>query len=121
MASRTSIRDAIRRSAAATPAPSNAMARTLRLARQSGSLNLSSRDLQSFPDEVFRLYELLDEDERSWVGVRRAAQARSEVCMFMGAEKNPTVILTVADLLSFLTATMKFQSCRPKWRRSSTS
>ncbi|KAE9325049.1 hypothetical protein PR003_g16583 [Phytophthora rubi] len=58
--------DAIRRSAAATPAPSNAMARTLRLARQSGSLNLSSRDLQSFPDEVFRLYELLDEDERSW-------------------------------------------------------
>jgi hypothetical protein len=42
------------------------MARTLRLARQSGSLNLSSRELRAFPEEVFRLYELLDEDERSW-------------------------------------------------------
>ncbi|KAH7492130.1 Leucine-rich repeat-containing protein 40 [Phytophthora ramorum] len=44
----------------------SAMARTLRLARQTGSLNLSSRDLCAFPVEVFRLYELLDEDERSW-------------------------------------------------------
>lgn len=63
------IRDAMRRSAASSAssaAPASAMARTLRLARQSGSLNLSSRDFQSFPEEVFRLYELLGEDERSW-------------------------------------------------------
>uniref|UniRef100_A0AAV1VEW8 Disease resistance R13L4/SHOC-2-like LRR domain-containing protein n=1 Tax=Peronospora matthiolae TaxID=2874970 RepID=A0AAV1VEW8_9STRA len=60
---------AMRRSAAASAsaaAPGTAMARTLRMARQSGSLNLSSRDLVSFPDEVFRLYEQLDDDERSW-------------------------------------------------------
>eukprot|EP00644_Phytophthora_capsici_P012617 jgi/Phyca11/567013/estExt2_Genewise1.C_PHYCAscaffold_230220 len=42
------------------------MARTMRLARQSGSLNLSSRDFHAFPDEVFRLYDDLDEDEHSW-------------------------------------------------------
>lgn len=63
------IRDAMRRSAASSSsaaALASAMARTLRLARQSGSLNLSSRDFHSFPDEVFRLYELLDEDEHSW-------------------------------------------------------
>ncbi|KAL4161778.1 hypothetical protein PRNP1_002330 [Phytophthora ramorum] len=52
---------------AASSAPqASAMARTLRLARQTGSLNLSSRDLCAFPVEVFRLYELLEEDERSW-------------------------------------------------------
>ena len=52
--------------AAAAAAPGTAIARTLRIARQSGSLNLSSRDLVSFPDEVFRLYEQLDDDEHSW-------------------------------------------------------
>ncbi|CAH0516396.1 unnamed protein product [Peronospora belbahrii] len=63
--------DAIRRSTSsssssvATPAAA-AMARTLRLARQSGCLNLSSRDFHSFPEEVFRLYEVLDENEHSW-------------------------------------------------------
>ncbi|KAE8988452.1 hypothetical protein PR003_g23192 [Phytophthora rubi] len=97
MASRTSIRDAIRRSAAATPAPSNAMARTLRLARQSGSLNLSSRDLQSFPDEVFRLYELLDEDERSW----ECAVLRKLDLSYNEISELPTQVETLKYLVSF--------------------
>ena len=60
---------AMRRSAtssASAAAPGSSMARILRMARQSGSLNLYSRDMVSFPDEVFRLYEQLDDDERSW-------------------------------------------------------
>ncbi|KAL3667501.1 hypothetical protein V7S43_007721 [Phytophthora oleae] len=63
-----SLRDAMRRSAASSSSATqgSAMARTLRLARQSGSLNLSSRDFHAFPEEVFRLYDNLDEDEHSW-------------------------------------------------------
>ncbi|KAK1932574.1 Leucine-rich repeat-containing protein 40 [Phytophthora citrophthora] len=63
-----SLRDAMRRSAASSSsaAQGSAMARTLRLARQSGSLNLSSREFHAFPGEVFRLYDDLDEDEHSW-------------------------------------------------------
>ncbi|KAG7381860.1 hypothetical protein PHYPSEUDO_005516 [Phytophthora pseudosyringae] len=68
MTSRTSLRAAMRRSEASSAAAGqgSAMARTLRLARQSGSLNLSSRDSRAFPEEVFRLYDELDEGERSW-------------------------------------------------------
>ncbi|EEY53634.1 uncharacterized protein PITG_07321 [Phytophthora infestans T30-4] len=66
MTSRVSLRDAMRRSQEAPAAQNSAMARTLRLARQSGSLNLSSRDFHVFPNEVFRLYDELDEDEHSW-------------------------------------------------------
>ncbi|KAG6961621.1 hypothetical protein JG688_00008988 [Phytophthora aleatoria] len=65
MTSRVSLRDAMR-AAAAPAAQGSAMARTLRIARQSGNLNLSSRDIRVFPDEVFRLYDELDEDEHSW-------------------------------------------------------
>ncbi|KAI9921463.1 hypothetical protein PsorP6_000305 [Peronosclerospora sorghi] len=53
-------------SSSSTATPASAMAHSLRMARQSGSLNLSSRDFHAFPDEVFRFYELLEEDEHSW-------------------------------------------------------
>ena len=53
-------------SSSSVAAPAASMARSLRTARQSGCLNLSSRDFCSFPDEILRLYEELDEDEHSW-------------------------------------------------------
>ncbi|KAF1329234.1 Leucine-rich repeat-containing protein 40, partial [Globisporangium splendens] len=41
-------------------------ARAYRIARQSGSLNLSTREIKAFPHEILRLRELVEEDERSW-------------------------------------------------------
>uniref|UniRef100_K3X9W6 Disease resistance R13L4/SHOC-2-like LRR domain-containing protein n=1 Tax=Globisporangium ultimum (strain ATCC 200006 / CBS 805.95 / DAOM BR144) TaxID=431595 RepID=K3X9W6_GLOUD len=41
-------------------------ARAYRIARQSGSLNLSTREIKAFPHEILRLHELAEEDERSW-------------------------------------------------------
>ncbi|GLD92906.1 hypothetical protein PINS_up001485 [Pythium insidiosum] len=43
-----------------------AMARAYRVARQSGQLNISSRGLTAFPMEILRLFELVEEDEKSW-------------------------------------------------------
>ncbi|KAJ0404854.1 hypothetical protein P43SY_007936 [Pythium insidiosum] len=43
-----------------------AMARAYRVARQSGQLNISSRGLTAFPKEILRLFELVEEDEKSW-------------------------------------------------------
>ncbi|KAG6612500.1 Leucine-rich repeat-containing protein 40 [Phytophthora cinnamomi] len=88
----------MRRSAASSSsAPANAMARTLRLARQSGSLNLSSRDFQAFPEEVFRLYELLDEDERSW----ECAVLRKLDLSYNEISELPTQVETLKYLVSF--------------------
>ncbi|KAI9999095.1 hypothetical protein PInf_003778 [Phytophthora infestans] len=61
MTSRVSLRDAMRRSAAAPAAQNFAMARTLRLARQYGSLNLSSRDFHVFPNELDLSYNEIAE------------------------------------------------------------
>ena len=109
----------MRRSASSAVAASNAaMTRTLRLARQSGCLNLSSRDFHAFPDEVFRLYELLDEDERRWeCAVLRKLDLRYRLTAIVWMQLLGIVGCTKTSLLS--TATMRFQSCQAKWKRSS--
>lgn len=67
MTSRVSLRDAMRGSTRNfSVLQKSSMACTMRQARQSGILNLTSRDFRVFPDELFRLYDELDEDEKSW-------------------------------------------------------
>ncbi|RLN92892.1 hypothetical protein BBJ28_00021544 [Nothophytophthora sp. Chile5] len=56
MEARGSLRDAMRRNA--QPA---GLARAYRVARQSGQLNLSSRELRAFPPDVFRFYDMVEE------------------------------------------------------------
>ncbi|POM68518.1 hypothetical protein PHPALM_15316 [Phytophthora palmivora] len=97
MTSRMSLRDAMRRSAASSSAQGSAMARTLKLARQSGSLNLSSRDLHAFPEEVFRLYETLDEDEHSW----ECAVLQKLDLSYNEIAEIPSQVETLKYLLSF--------------------
>ncbi|CAI5708654.1 unnamed protein product [Peronospora destructor] len=96
MASR--IQDAMRRSASSSVAVSAAaMKRTFRLARQSGCLNLSSRDFHTFPDEVFRLYQLLDEDEHSW----ECAVLRKLDLSYNEIAELPSQVETLKYLISF--------------------
>lgn len=59
-----SLREAMRqrqRAAGGGAATGNPHARAYRVARQTGHLNLSSRDLAAFPLEILRLHELVDE------------------------------------------------------------
>ncbi|CAI5718491.1 hypothetical protein KXD40_000149 [Peronospora effusa] len=92
------IRDAMRRSTSSSVATSAAaMTRTFRLARQSGCLNLSSRDFHTFPDEIFRLYELLDEDEHSW----ECAVLRKLDLSYNEIAELPSQVETLKYLISF--------------------
>ncbi|ETP34042.1 hypothetical protein, variant [Phytophthora nicotianae P10297] len=98
MTSRVSLRDAMRRSAGAAPEEkSSAMAHTLRLARQSGNLNLSSRDFRVFPKEVFRLYDELDEDEHSW----ECAVLKKLDLSYNEITELPSEVETLKHLVSF--------------------
>ncbi|KAG7400963.1 hypothetical protein PHYBOEH_003553 [Phytophthora boehmeriae] len=85
-----------------TPSPAapqaSAMARTLRLARQSGALNLSNRELRAFPTEIFRLYEDLDEDERSW-----------ECASLVNLDLSYNEIETIPDQIESLKYLLKFK------------
>ncbi|OWZ03037.1 hypothetical protein PHMEG_00025301 [Phytophthora megakarya] len=87
----------MRRSAPSSAAQVSTMSRTLKLARQSGSLNLSSRDLRVFPQEVFHLYEMLDEDEHSWECevLRKLDLSYNEIAEI------PSQVETLKYLLSF--------------------
>ncbi|KAL7680652.1 putative leucine-rich repeat domain superfamily [Plasmopara halstedii] len=98
MPSRVSLRDVKQRSAVRSfTLEEYAMARTLRQARQSGTLNLSSRDLRAFPDEIFRLYDELDEDENSWecVALKKLDLSYNEIAEI------PSQVETLKYLVNF--------------------
>ncbi|TMW66370.1 hypothetical protein Poli38472_004135 [Pythium oligandrum] len=59
------------------------LARAYRQARQTGQLNISTRNLKDFPMEILRLHELVEADEKSWecLALQKADLSYNEIPM----------------------------------------